>query len=48
MVGVVLDVFATGDAKLATILAALILMNDAFGAVMEVENELDSEASAES
>lgn len=45
--GVVLDVVSTGDAKVVTILAALILVNDAFASVMEVENELDSEGAAE-
>ncbi len=47
LAGVIADVVQTGDAKLATIIGALILLNDAFASVMEVENELDSEASAQ-
>lgn len=45
--GILADVIQTGDAKLATIIGGLILMNDAFASVMEVENELGSEGAAE-
>lgn len=46
LAGVIFDVVQTGDAKLATIIGALVLVNDAFASVMAVENELDSEAAA--
>lgn len=44
---VITNVIATGDAKFATILGALVLMGEGFSSVQEVENELDSEAAAE-
>lgn len=47
LVAVIFNVIATGDAKAATILGAVLIINDGVQSVMEVENELDSEASAE-
>jgi hypothetical protein len=46
-VAVLFDIVRTGDAKLATLLSAVLVINDGFQAVSQVENELDSEASAE-
>lgn len=40
-IAVLFDVVATGDAKLATILGAILIINDGFQAVQEVENELE-------
>lgn len=45
-VAVAMDIVATGEAKLATLLGALLVINDGWQAVQAVENELDSEASA--
>jgi hypothetical protein len=44
---VLLNLVATGNAKAASLLAAVILWSDGFQAVQEVENRLDSDAAVE-
>lgn len=44
--GVVADVISTGNAKIATIIVTVAFMFDCIRSVMEVENEVGSEAQA--
>jgi hypothetical protein len=44
---VLFDVISTGDAKWATMLAAICVVQQGWDTVVSVENEIDSEGSAE-
>lgn len=47
LVGIFTDVIQTGSAKIATVLGALLVFLDGYDKVAEVEQDLDSEASAD-
>lgn len=44
---VLFDIVVTGEAKVGTLLAAILVINDGFQSAQAVENELDTEGAAE-